>query len=89
MREGESCLIGGFIRGLETILEPDQVEIVKKELHAGVTTLGKGEFQNLTVAETAFGSSEAGTELGFHHGRAHAGHRGHPRRCPRGHARLP
>lgn len=63
--------IGGFIRGLETVLEPDQVEIVKKELHNGATTLGEGEFQNLTVAETAFGSSAAGIELGFHHGKAH------------------
>jgi hypothetical protein len=63
-------LIGGFIRGLETILEPDQVEIVKKELLDSANKLDRGDFQNLNVAPSAFGSSDAGSELGFHHGRA-------------------
>ena len=63
--------IGGFIRGLETILEPDQVEIVKKELLTGANKLDRGEFQNLNVAAVRVRFVRGRLELGFHHGRAH------------------
>jgi hypothetical protein len=64
------AFIDGFIRSLETVLEPGEVEIVKKELLTGANTLDRGDFRNLNVAPTAFGGSETGSELGFHHGRA-------------------
>lgn len=63
--------IDGFIRSLETVLEPDQLEIVKKELFTGANELDHGEFQSLHVSPSAFGGAETGSELGFHHGRAH------------------
>jgi len=62
--------IDGFIRSLETVLEPDQLEIVKKELLTGANELDRGDFQRLHVAPSAFGGAETGSELGFHHGRA-------------------
>lgn len=63
--------IDGFIRGLETILEPDQIDLIKKELLEGADALENAEFPNLNLPPSVFGGSEAGTELGFHHGRAH------------------
>lgn len=63
--------IDGFIRSLETVLEPTQLEIVKKELLTGANELDRGDFKSLHVAPSAFGGAETGSELGFHHGRAH------------------
>lgn len=63
--------IGGFIRGLETVLEPGELEVVKRTLLASATKLERGEFQNLDVSASAFGGSETANELGFHHGLAH------------------
>ncbi len=62
--------IDGFIRSLETVLEPTQLEIVKKELLTGANELDRGDFKSLHVAPSAFGGAETGSELGFHHGRA-------------------
>ena len=63
--------IGGFIRGLETVLEPDELDDVKRTLLKGANKLEGGEFQNLDVSVSAFGSSETATELSYHHGLAH------------------
>ncbi len=62
--------IEGFIRSLETVLEPDQLEIIKKELLSGANELDDGEFRSLEVSPSAFGGAETASELGFHHGRA-------------------
>jgi len=63
--------IDGFIRSLETVLEPSQLEIIKRELLSGATQLDNSEFKSLQVAPTAFGGAESSSELEFHHGRAH------------------
>lgn len=63
--------IDGFIRGLETVLEPDELESVKRTLLVNANSLDRGDFANLSVAESSFGGAESGSELGFHHGRAH------------------
>ncbi|HSP60348.1 MAG TPA: hypothetical protein VLO09_04745 [Ornithinimicrobium sp.] len=63
--------IGGFIRGLETVLEPDELEVVKRTLLTSANNLERGDFHNLDVSASAFGGSETANELGFHHGLAH------------------
>lgn len=67
-----ALLIDGFIRAFnETVHEPDKVEAVKEKLLRNANKLDSGKFQDLSVAESVFGASPEGTELGFHHGRAH------------------
>ncbi|HSP60736.1 MAG TPA: hypothetical protein VLO09_06715 [Ornithinimicrobium sp.] len=64
-------IIGGFMRGLETVLEPGELEEVKRALLTNANKLDGGEFRNLKVLPSAFGGSETANELGFHHGLAH------------------
>lgn len=64
-------IIGDLIRSLETIVVPDELDRVKAELNRSADKLDSGEFQNLRVAESTFGASPRGLELGSHHVRAH------------------
>lgn len=62
---------GDLIAGLETVLEPEVLDEVKKKLLENANRLDRGDFRRLHIAESVFGGSERGGELGFHHGRAH------------------
>lgn len=64
-------LISDLLGTLETVLEPDVVERLKRKLSTNADDLDEGSFRDLKVRESAFGGSEAGLELGFHHARAH------------------
>lgn len=64
-------LIGDLIADLETIVRPDEVDLVKSELQRGADELDGGTFQNLHVSEAVFGAFPRGVDLGQHHVRAH------------------
>lgn len=64
-------LIGDLIADIETIVEPDEVALVKSELQRGANELDGGTFQNLYVSGSVFGAFPGGTDLGRHHVRAH------------------
>lgn len=65
-------LVGDLIGALETVLEPDAVDRLKRQLDETASGLGEMSFQDMKVLESVFGGSEAAGDLGFHHSRAHA-----------------
>lgn len=66
-----ALLIDGLIRALETVVDPDELAVVKEELERNANALDRGHFQDLSVSESAFGGSPEGMRLGVHHSRAH------------------